>query len=93
MLQNLGAAGAGIIAALFVGIILGSLLISISEILIFVTFIASLVTLFYVAIVLSAKRHVNIYRDDRRAEQLLEIQQESKWQFPMLIIKLRMLGE
>lgn len=82
LLQNLGAAGAGIIAALFVGIILGSLLISISEILIFVTFIASLVTLFYVAIVLSAKRHVNIYRDDRRTEQLLEIQQESKWQFP-----------
>lgn len=82
LLQSLGAAFAGIIAAIVVGFLLGALLASISEVLIIVAILIALVTLFYVAIVLSPKRHVYIYRDDSKTEQLLEVEQESKWQIP-----------
>ncbi len=45
-------------------------------------FCIALLVAFIVIIFLAPKRHINIYRDDSKTEQLLEIQQETKWQFP-----------
>ncbi len=86
-LQTLGAALVGIIlgiaAAIALDIISSFILLGIdSYFLIFLDFCIALIVAFVVMIVLSPKRHVNIYRDESKTEQLLEIQQESKWQFP-----------
>ncbi len=83
LLRNLGAAFAGIFAGLVVGIGLGVLaaVMPNETLALIVGILAALggfAALLFVAIALSAKRHVNFYRDGTRREKLLEVLQDKK---------------
>lgn len=82
-LRNLGAAACGVLAAVMVGSILGFLtslmpndeLKTVGAI---IAVLGAIVALFIVAVALSAKRHVNFYRDDSKRELVLRIFQDKK---------------
>ncbi len=82
LLRNLGAGLAGIFAAIVVGGGLGAVAMAtpdnVDGIVILVAVLGALLTLFVVAIALSAKRHVNFYRDDTKRELVLQILQDKK---------------
>lgn len=82
-LRNLGAAVCGVIAAVITGGILGFLtslmpnddLKAVGAIIAVLSAIAALIV---VAVALSAKRHVNFYRDDSKRELMLRVFQDKK---------------
>jgi uncharacterized protein YxjI len=85
LLRNLGALLAALVAATVVGFAFGELA-SLTRETVFESIFAilaalgSITTLFVVGVGLSAKRHVTFYRDQSRAEKLLEVLQDKKWQ-------------
>lgn len=86
LLRNLGAALAGVTAAIVVMVAF----FAVSDqtppdsaargILIFLGVILALVALIAVGVPLSAKRHVTFYRDASKRDRLIEVLQDKKWQ-------------
>jgi len=86
LLRNLGAGLAGAAA----GVVVLLAFVAVSEqtpqgsaantILMVLGMILALITVFAVAIPLSAKRHVTFYRDGSKRDRLLEVLQDKKWQ-------------
>ena len=80
--RNIGAALAGILAAILVGVGIGSISSVVPEnakgIVILIAIVTAFITLFVVGIALSAKRHVNFYSDDSKQELVLQIFQDNK---------------
>jgi uncharacterized protein YxjI len=82
-LRNLGAAACGVVAALVAGGILGVLasLMPNDELKLagaIIAVLAAIAALFVVGVALSAKRHVNFYRDDTKSDLLLRVFQDQK---------------
>ena len=82
-LRNLGAAACGVVAALIAGGILGVLAslmpndgLKLAGGIIAV--LAAIAAFFVVGVALSAKRHVNFYRDDSKSDLLLRVFQDKK---------------
>lgn len=85
-LQNLGAILAGIAAGTLAAGLLGALaarlgkdLATLQVILVVLAGVSWLGLTIVVGVVLSAKRHLTIYRDDTKREPLLEVLQDAKW--------------
>jgi uncharacterized protein YxjI len=86
LLRNLGAGLVGAAA----GVVVLLAFVTVSEqtppgsaantILMMLGMVLALVTVFAVAIPLSAKRHVTFYRDASKRERLIEVLQDKKWQ-------------
>src|SRR6185503_10389264 len=85
-LRNLGAAFAGIGAAIVVMVVFTTVAgqappaSTASRILILLGSVLAFVSLIAVGVSLSAKRHVTFYRDASKRDRLIEILQDKKWQ-------------
>jgi uncharacterized protein YxjI len=85
LLQNLGALLAGFLAGTLVAIGFAELSgltkgTAFESVFVFLAIVGGLAALLFVAVGLSAKRHVTFYRDKTKQERLLEILQDKKWQ-------------
>lgn len=81
LLRNLGAIFAGIFSGLLAGVLIGvlaSLVIKEEWVPVLLGVLSGIAVVPAVAIALSAKRHVNFFRDDTRRELLLQVFQDKK---------------
>lgn len=84
-LRNVSAVIAGVVAAMVVMSVMGQLASALQSedvkaVVGLLTMLMAAATFFVVSAALSKERHVTFYRDERRAEAVLRVHQDSKWQ-------------